>query len=314
MDVFMILVTGGCGFIGSHVCEALVERGEKIRVLDDLSAGKLENIEPVRGSVQFVNDDIRDPDALSDAMKGVSRVIHLAALVTVFESVDRPERTHGVNTTGAFNAVNAARKAGVKRIVFASSCAVYGEGDGEPLREDRLPAPGSPYAASKLHGEHCVSVFAGLYGVSGVSLRFFNVYGPRQDPSSPYSGVISRFADDAFHGRAPQVFGDGLQSRDFVYVKDVAAAILAALDSKIVGRGEVINVGTGVETSILSLVKTLGEVSGKSITPVFAPPRAADVRRICADISLARNLLGFTPRHTLKSGLENLWAHLCAAH
>lgn len=306
----MILVTGGAGFIGSHVCEALVEQGERVRVLDDLSAGKHENLASISGKVDFVKADVRDAQAVLRAMEGVRGVIHLAALVTVFESVDKPEHTHDVNVTGTFNVINAARLKGAKKIVFASSCAIYGEGDGSPMREDRLPEPGSPYAASKLAGEHYIRVFAWLYGLSGVSLRFFNVYGPRQDPSSPYSGVISKFAHDAFSGRNPVIFGDGLQTRDFVYVKDVAQAILSALYSRSAGSGEALNIGTGRETSILSLAETLSGVSGKKVTPAFSPARAADVRRISANIEKARTLLGFVPAHSLESGLSSLWEYL----
>lgn len=306
----MILVTGGAGFIGSHVCEALVDRGERVRVLDDLSAGKPENLASISEKIDFVKCDVRDAEAVLRAMAGVKGVIHLAALVTVFESVDRPEHTHDVNVTGTFNVINAARLKGAKKIVFASSCAIYGEGDGSPMTEDRLPEPGSPYAASKLAGEHYIRVFAWLYGLNGVSLRFFNVYGPRQDPLSPYSGVISKFAHDVFSGKNPVIFGDGLQTRDFVYVKDVAQAILSALYRPSVGSGEAVNIGTGNETSILSLVETLSRVSGKKVAPSFSPPRAADVRRISANIEKASKLIGFDPAHTLESGLSSLWDYL----
>jgi UDP-glucose 4-epimerase len=304
------LVTGGCGFIGSHLCEELVGRGHAVRILDNLSSGYLRNIEHLRGRVEFVQGDVRSREDLAGAAKGVDYIFHEAALVSVFDSVERPADNNDINITGTLNVMLAAKASGVRRVVMASSAAVYGNDPELPKREDMRPQPESPYAVGKITGEHYLRVFSLLYGVQAVSLRYFNVFGPRQDPKSFYSGVISRFADDIVAGRTPTVFGDGLQSRDFVFVKDVVQANLLAMASEKAGRGEAFNVGTARSSTLLDLLAALGELTGAAVTPAFRPPRAGDIRHSLSDISRARDLLGYEPAHDLKRGLRELLASL----
>ena len=301
------LVTGGCGFIGSHLTEALVAAGHEVVVFDNLSSGHIENLSAVAAKVRFVQGDIRDKHALAGAMAGVARVFHEAALVSVFESVSKPHDNHDINVTGTFNVLAAARDAGVRRVVMASTAAVYGNNPELPKREEMLPEPESPYGLGKLAGEYYLSIFARLYGLETVALRYFNVYGPRQDPRSMYSGVISRFVEAIRSGATPVIFGDGQQTRDFVFVKDVVAANLLAADSGKVGAGETINIATGKPTSLLSLLRLLKKVSGRRFKPEFQPLRKGDVRHSAAAIGKARNLLGYRPENTLEAGLRALW-------
>ncbi len=303
------LVTGGCGFIGSHLVEALAAEGHEVRVFDNLSSGRAENLAAARGRVELILGDVRHPDQLAPAMAGVAGVFHEAALVSVAESVERPRENYEINVMGTVNVLEAARAAGVRRVVFASTAAVYGNAPELPKREDMRPAPESPYAAAKLAAEHVLAVHARLYGLETVSLRYFNVYGPRQDPSSPYSGVISRFVEAMRRGEAPRVFGDGRQTRDFVFVRDVVGANLAAMRSPRVGRGETVNVGTGRRTSLIELLDALAAAAGCGVRPEFGPPRPGDVRDSVADISAARELLGYEPSVSLAEGLAALWAH-----
>lgn len=305
-QTMLTLVTGGCGFIGSHLVEELVGRDRKVRVLDDLSSGYLDNIEPFGSSVEFVNGDVRDARCLGDVMQGVREVFHEAALVSVFDSVERPEENHAINITGTLNVLEAARRAGVRRVVVASSAAVYGNAPELPKTETMLPQPESPYALAKIAKEYYMSVYHKLYGLETVSLRYFNVYGPRQDPSSMYSGVISKFVDQMLSGGTPTIFGDGRQSRDFVFVKDVVQANMLAMQSEAVGRGEVFNVATQERTSLLELVDTLARLLGVRAQPCFAEARAGDVRHSLADITRAREALGFAPRYSMEAGLRLL--------
>lgn len=300
------VVTGGCGFIGSHIVEALAGEGHAVTVLDNLSTGHERNLAHIAGDVTFVRGDVRDPEALDRSMAGADGVFHEAALVSVTASVERPRENHDINATGTFNVLEAARAAGVRRVVLASTAAAYGNAPGLPKREAMPPAPESPYAVAKLASEYYLRVFHGLYGLQTVSLRYFNVYGPRQDPSSMYSGVISRFMDLAARGQTPVVYGDGLQTRDFVFVKDVARANLLAMRSGRSGGGEVINVATGNRTNLLDLLAALGRLHGRPVRPEFQPARAGDVRDSCADITLARSLLGYEPRFALDEGLRAL--------
>ncbi len=302
----MYLITGGCGFIGSHIAEALVGRGDAVRVFDNLSSGYEANIAGIRAAVEMVRGDVRDPAALAAAMQGVTHVFHEAALVSVFDSVERPRDNHEINLTGTLNVLMAAREAGVKRVVVASSAAIYGNNPKLPKREDMLPEPESPYGLAKIGKEHYFRVFAGLYGLETVCLRYFNVYGPRQDPKSMYSGVISKFTDVIRAGGDPVVFGDGGQTRDFVFVRDVVDANLKAMASDQVGRGEAINVATGQSTSLMDLLEALRDLTGMAFQVQFKPERAGDIRHSRASVARARRLLGFKARYGIRDGLKHL--------
>lgn len=303
------LVTGGCGFIGSHLVERLVRQNLQVRVLDNLSSGHLRHLAAVREAIDFVEGDVRDRDVLQRALRDTDIVFHQAALVSVPASVERPEENHATNLTGTLNLLEAARAAGTKRVVFASSAAVYGNDPQLPKTEDLTPRPESPYAIAKLAGEHYLRIFAQLYGLETVSLRYFNVYGPRQDPRSPYSGVISRFIDALARDQAPTVFGDGQQSRDFVYVSDVVQANLraAALPD---ARGDVFNIATGRATTLLQLAQALAKITGRLQPPRHEPARAGDIRHSLADITQASTRLGFAPAFPLTEGLTALWRSL----
>ncbi len=300
----MTLITGGCGFIGSHIAEALVADGVKVRVFDNFSSGKLDNLKGFGGGIEVIRGDVCEPEELRSAMKGVSHVFHEAALVSVAVSVEKPIDNDSINIRGTLNVLQAAREAGVKRVVFATSAAVYGNNPVLPKREDMLPEPESPYALGKLTGEHYLKLFSSLYGVETVALRYFNVFGPRQDGKSMYSGVISRFTDDLRSGRIPTIFGDGQQTRDFVYVKDVVQANLLAMRSPAVGRGEVFNVATGKTVSLLQLLDALKKIMGVQVTPQFKEARAGDIKHSLADISKIRAALGYEPRFGLEEGLR----------
>ena len=299
------LVTGGCGFIGSHIAEALVTAGHEVTIYDNLFSGYEHNIAGFRRNVKFVQADVRDVDALAAAMEGIDCVFHEAALVSVFESVEKPVDNHEINITGALNVLNAACSKGVKRVVAASSAAIYGNDPELPKTEDMLPHPVSPYALAKIALEYYLSVFAELYGLETVSLRYFNVYGPRQDPSSMYSGVISKFVDNINSGVNPTVFGDGLQTRDFVFVKDVVQANLLAMENPGVGKGEVFNAATGRATSLLDLLAALKELTGSDFEPRFKELRAGDIRHSVADITRAGKILGFSPKFDIRQGLKH---------
>ncbi|MBU2621039.1 MAG: SDR family oxidoreductase [Pseudomonadota bacterium] len=300
------MITGGCGFIGSHLAEALVSGGNRVRIYDNLSSGYEKNISSIRNKAELIKADIRDLSAITSAMSGVDYVFHGAALVSVFDSVKRPRDNHDINITGTLNVLTAARDKGVKRVVFASSAAVYGNNPELPKREDMKPEPESPYGLAKVASEHYLAVFAKLYGLETVGLRFFNAYGPRQDPDSLYSGVISRFVKAVLDGNPPAVFGDGKQTRDFVFVDDVVQACILAMHSTGIGKGDVFNIGSGFQTSLLDLLKVLKELTGKSFDIEFHEPRAGDLKHSYADITLAGQKLLFSPRHDLRTGLKKL--------
>ncbi|MFT7626203.1 MAG: UDP-glucose 4-epimerase [Myxococcota bacterium] len=300
------LVTGGCGFIGSHIAEELLKEGATVRVLDNLSSGYLHNIADL--DVEFVEGDVRDPDTVAAAATGMDGIFHQAALVSVPASVERPRDNHDINATGTLNVLLAARDAGVTRVVAASSAAIYGDEPTLPKREQMTPQPLTPYAIGKITLEYYQSVFARLYGVETVSLRYFNVFGPRQDPGSPYSGVISKFVEVMKAGDHPMVFGDGEQTRDFVYVKDVVQANLSAMKGRSVGAGDVINVGTGSRISLLQLIDTLAEILDRTAVPRFAEARAGDIKHSVADISRAGEALGYAPATSFEQGLRHLVA------
>ncbi|MDA0990174.1 MAG: NAD-dependent epimerase/dehydratase family protein [Verrucomicrobia bacterium] len=300
------LVTGGCGFIGSHLVEALVAAGEPVRILDNLSSGYERNIEPFRDRIEFQQGDVRDIGALTAAMDGVRYVFHEAALVSVFDSVERPRDNHDINLTGTINVLEAARAAGAQRVVVASSAAIYGNDPELPKTESMRPVPESPYALAKITKEYYMRVYAALYGLETVSLRYFNVYGPRQDPSSMYSGVISKFCEVYNSSGTPQVFGDGLQTRDFVFVKDVVDANLRAMRTPGIGNGEPMNVATGQRTSLLDLLRHLSELTGHRVDPIFKDARVGDVKHSVADVSRARERMNFEAGFSLRQGLQAL--------
>ena len=300
------LVTGGAGFIGSNLTERLLGDGVQVRVLDSLTSGFMENLEPFLGNIEFKQGDVRDIDTLQEIMVGVEVVFHQAAVVSVPQSVEDPIETAMVNDLGTLHVLEAAHRAGVRRVVFASSCAVYGDLPQLPKRENMETRPLSPYAASKLHGETYASLYSDLYGLDVVCLRYFNVYGPKQDPTSPYSGVISIFMDRAVRGELPTIYGDGEQFRDFVYVADVVQAnLLAAYRDNITGA--VINIGTGSSVTVNGLWQTISQFAGVEGEPERAEERPGDIRESVADISLARQLLTYEPHHSLEEGLKLTW-------
>ncbi len=303
-----ILITGGCGFIGSHLAEHLLEAGHTIRVFDDLSSGRMENLPQGPGRPYVVIGDVRDRDRLAENMENVEYVCHLAAMVFVPETIERPLEAHDINMRGTLNVLETAREKGVKRVVLAGSAAVYGSDPELPKVESMPPKAESPYAVTKLGGEIYARLYSELYHLETVSLRFFNVFGPRQNPHSVYSGVISRFVHQLTAGEASTIFGDGLQTRDFVYVKDVVRAVELAMTSPNVGAGEVVNVARGSSISVLELFRMLAGLMGGSVEPRFAPGRQGEVRHSMADIGLARRLLAYEPEFGLKQGLEALLA------
>lgn len=300
----LYLVTGGAGFIGSHILETLLEKGENIRVLDNFSTGKRENLSEVGHRVEVIEGDVRNASICRQAMEGVEYVIHLAALHEVPRSVERPLETHEINVTGILNVLIASRDAGVKRFVYASSSAVYGDSPHLPRSEDTMPVPtSSPYAVSKLAGEYYCGLFSNLYGLETVSLRYFNVYGPRQDAASDYAGVIPKFIFALISGTPPTIYGDGEQTRDFIYVSDCVAATVAA--SKKPGlSGAVLNIGTEHRTSVNELCTHLQKILKREIPPRFGPPQPGDILHDYATIEKAKRLLSFNPTWDIQQGLR----------
>jgi UDP-glucose 4-epimerase len=299
------LVTGGAGFIGSHIAAALSAAGARVRVLDDLSTGHTENLEEIGGAVEFVRGELTDADALERAVAGVEVVFHEAAIPSVPRSVEDPEATHRACVEGTFALLVAARRAGVRRVVYAASSSAYGDQPTLPKVEDMRPEPLSPYAAAKLVGEYYCQVWSRVYGFETVALRYFNVFGPRQDPSSQYSGVISRFISALASGDRPVIYGDGEQSRDFTYVSNVVDGNLRAAESgEAVGR--VINVATGRRTTLNELLDALKHLTGRTDTEAeYRETRVGDVRHSLADIQSARELLGYEPQIGLEEGLRH---------
>ena len=304
MTTEVCLVTGGAGFIGSHLVEALAAEGRPVRVLDDFSTGRRENLAAVRPAPEIVEGDVADPAAVERATAGAGLVFHLAALASVQLSVESPGATHRVCATGTLNVLDSARRAGVRRVVYAASASAYGVPRGEVQTEDEPVRPLSPYAAAKLAGELYAQAFATTYGLETVCLRFFNIFGPRQRADSPYSGVIALFADALLAGRTPRIYGDGLQSRDFTYVGDVVQALRKAAAAPGVS-GRVYNVGTGRGVSVLDLVAALNRLLGTEGRPEHGPPRAGDVRHSRADISRTRRDLGYEPTVPFEEGLAH---------
>jgi len=300
------LVTGGAGFIGSHVVEALVARGRQVRVLDNLSSGKLDHLEAVRGRIDVRKGDVRDLGRCREAMDGIQVLIHLAAVHEVPRSVENPMETHDVNVSGILNVLWAAHSAGVKRVVFSSSSAVYGDSPVNPRTETTTLVPtSSPYSVSKLAGEHYCQLFSHLYQLETVALRYFNVYGPRQDAASPYAAVIPKFVDALKARMVPTIYGDGEQSRDFLHIHDCVAATLAACEAPGVS-GRVFNIGTGRRTTINDLCATLQSLLGTDLRPRYEPVRPGDIAHDLADISQAKRCLFYEPCVDLRQGLSTL--------
>jgi UDP-glucose 4-epimerase len=302
-----VLVTGGAGFIGSHVVDRLVRDGCRVRVLDDFSTGHLENLEGQRGRIEIQDGSITSVPDLARALNGIEAIVHLAALPSVQRSVEEPLASHEVCATGTLNVLDAARRAGVRRVVYAASSSAYGDIAGTVRSESEPVSPLSPYAAAKLSGEHYCRCFSVVYGLETVRLRFFNIFGPRQDAKSPYSGVIALFIAAMLAGRAPRIDGDGRQSRDFTYIDNAVDAVVKALDAG-PANGNVYNIGIGQSSSVLDLVRELNKILGKSIEPTFGPARPGDVRHSEADITLARRDLGYEPTVSFALGLERTLA------
>lgn len=334
------LVTGGAGFIGSHITDALIEQGHKVVVLDNLSSGHRENLANVIARIEFIQGDVRDAATCLKAAEGCDGIFHEAALVSVPDSINRPRDNHDMNITGTLNVLEAARQQGVQRVVFASSAAVYGDNPELPKRESMLPEPKSPYAMAKLAGEYYLKVYAECFGLETVALRYFNVFGPRQDPSSMYSGVISVFSERIKKGLPITIYGDGQQTRDFVNVKDVVQANFLAMQvdsqrpavfagyaepredrgqksvlkpkaqslkpSASAERFAAFNVATGKSHSLLDLVSVLGELCGTKPEVTFSPSRPGDIQHSLAGISKVRNILGYEPKVSLENGLRDL--------
>jgi len=299
------LVTGGAGFIGSHIAAALLQRGERVRILDNLSTGHEANINEInRPGLEFIKGSITDAPTLAAACDNVEVVFHEAAIPSVPRSVESPAETHEASVNGTFSLLLAAREQRVRRVVYAASSSAYGDQAVSPKNEQMRPEPLSPYAAAKLVGEYYCQVFTRCYELETVSLRYFNVFGPRQDPSSQYSGVISRFIRALHVGERPVIYGDGEQSRDFTYVANVVDANLRAAEST-AAVGEVINIANGVSVTLNELLETLKNVTGKTdVSPDFQPPRAGDVRDSLADLSVATAALGYRPSVGLEEGLQ----------
>lgn len=298
------LVTGGAGFIGSNIVRRLLADGHQVRVLDNFATGCRGNLAGIEGTVKIIEGDLRSDTDVRRAVDSVRFILHLGALGSVARSVEDPLKTHEVNATGTLRVLLAAREAGVERVVLSSSSSVYGNTPTLPKRESMTPQPLSPYALSKLMGEHYFRLFHELYGMSTFSLRYFNVFGPRQDPNSQYAAVIPLFVDALRNNKAPVLHGDGLQTRDFTFVDDVVEANLRCCAAPVGGAGGVYNVAWGNRISILDLARKIAALLGKDIEPVHAPSRAGDVRDSQADFALAKEKLGWEPRVTFDEGVR----------
>jgi UDP-glucose 4-epimerase len=298
------LVTGGAGFIGSHIAAGLVANGAKVRIIDDLSTGYRENIEEIGGDIDFIQGSVADENVLRRAVKDVELIFHQAAIPSVPRSVENPRQTHIACVDATFSLLDVAREMGVRRMVYAGSSSAYGDQPTLPKSENMSPEPLSPYAVAKLVGEYYGQVFTRVYGLETLTLRYFNVFGPRQDPSSQYSGVISRFISVLLNDEHPVIYGDGEQSRDFTYIDNVVAANLKAAETT-KGIGRVINIANGERITLNQLLNELVALMGKgSVTVDYRPARAGDVKHSLADISRAREFLGYEPQVDLRKGLE----------
>jgi UDP-N-acetylglucosamine/UDP-N-acetyl-alpha-D-glucosaminouronate 4-epimerase len=298
------LVTGGAGFIGSHIASALLASGARVRILDDLSTGHRENVDEIGGDVDFIQGSVADEQLLAKVFENVELIFHEAAIPSVPRSVEAPRNTHVASVDGTFSLLLAAKEAGVKRVVYAASSSAYGDQPTLPKSEQMAPDPLSPYAVAKLVGEYYCRVFTRVYGLETVSLRYFNVFGPRQDPGSQYSGVVSRFISALLNDERPVIYGDGEQSRDFTYIDNVVAANLSAA-SAAKASGHVINVANGQRITLNELLSELKQLTGRTdVTAEYREPRVGDVRHSLADITMARELLGYESKIDLRTGLQ----------
>ncbi|MEE9599011.1 MAG: SDR family oxidoreductase, partial [Anaerolineales bacterium] len=296
------LVTGGAGFIGSHIVEALLKRGDQVRVLDNFSTGNPNNLKAVRGDIEVIEGDVRNSSDVRDAVKGVDTIFHQAAFVSVPQSVEDPAACFETNVNGTIQLFKLAEEARVSRIVIASSAAVYGENPALPFNENATADPLSPYAASKQVGEIYTKIYTGLLNINVVALRYFNVYGPRQNPNSDYAAVIPIFIKKMLNEEDPVIYGDGLQSRDFVYIDDVVRANLLAAESSQV-PGKIINICSGIEINLLQLVASLSGIFNREVQPIFEKERPGDIYRSSGDPTLAGNVLNFKPEVNLETGV-----------
>lgn len=308
-----ILITGGAGFVGSHIAEECCQRGWQVRILDNLSTSSATNLSHLSGQVKLIDGSITDAQVVRSAMQGVKFVFHQAALASVPRSVEDPVATHDACATGTLILLDEARRAGVKRFVYAASSSAYGDQPVLAKSESLLPSPLSPYAAAKLAGEYYCQAFFHTYGLETVCLRYFNVFGPRQDPNGPYAAVIPLFVQKLLRGDAPRIFGDGLQTRDFCYVKNVVAANLLAAERPGIG-GQVFNVGGGSQVTLLALLDKIKSLLKSDIAPRFEPARTGDVRDSLADLTKSHDLLGYNPAYTLDQGLAETVAYYQLQH
>ncbi len=304
-----VLVTGGAGFIGSHLVDTLIARGDRVRVLDNFTTGRRENLAAVAGAIELIEGDVRDWETIRRAAAGCDLIFHLAALVSVPRSIQEPALNHEINVTGTFHVLEAARQAGIRRVVYASSAAVYGDNQNLPLNESEPPAPLAPYGAAKLINEQTAAVYNRTYGLEAIGLRYFNVIGPRQDPASPYSGVLTIFCERLLAGRPLAIHGDGRQSRDFVDVADVVQANLLAAGLPAERAAErLFNVASGVQTDLRALVRLLADHLEREPVIETGPPRDGDIRHSRADIGRARAVLGFEPRVAIADSISRILA------
>jgi len=298
------LVTGGAGFIGSSIAETLLKNGESVRILDDFSSGRRENLEGLPGRFELIEGTVTDPDTVARAVRGVEVVFHEAAIPSVVRSVEDPARSMFAGVQGTTVLLDCARRAGVRRVIFAASSAAYGDTPTLPKVETMPSNPLSPYAVSKLGGEHIMRVFAQLYGLETVSLRYFNIFGPRQDPKSEYAAVIPKFITAAIRRQRPVVFGDGEHTRDFCYIENAVRANLGAASTSRKLRGEVVNIACGQRTSLNQLLAYIGEMAGYKLDPEYRDPRPGDVKDSLADVRAAQDLFGYEPSVDLREGLK----------
>jgi UDP-glucose 4-epimerase len=297
------LITGGAGFIGSNIAEYLVGRGCRVRVFDNFSTGKRANVQSFATKAEIFEGDLCDARSIEEAVRGVRYVLHLGAIPSVPRSVENPQATNEVNITGTVNLLVAARDAGVKRVVFTSSSSVYGDTPTLPKRENMPPSPLSPYAIHKITGEYYAAIFWRLYGLETVSLRYFNVFGPRQDPQSQYAAVIPRFITAILRDQAPVIFGDGSQTRDFSHVENIIEANRLACEAPNEALGQSFNIACGGRISLLDLVDTVNKILGKNVKPKFDPARPGDILHSQADIAKAEKLLGWKPKVDFPEGI-----------
>jgi len=297
------LVTGGAGFIGSNIVNRLLERGDSVRVIDNLSTGKLETLAPILSDIEFIEDSICNPESMLRATRKIDTIFHQAALPSVPRSIENPEASHANNITGTLNVLRAAHANGVKRVIYAASSSAYGDTPTLPKQEKMIPNPMSPYAVTKLAGEYYCRVFSSVYGLATISLRYFNVFGPHQNPDSQYAAVVPKFIRCLLDGQIPIIYGDGEQTRDFTYIDNVVAANIMASQAKAL-HGEVVNIATASRTSVNYLFSLLQTITGRKNQAQYHPPRDGDVKHSLADISRAFELLGYQPEIDLETGLR----------